>query len=115
MIDDYDRVIGIENTKKAHDLKGILQGGYLVTLFERYNGNIVIAQRNANKKLWPGYWDGTVASHIRLQSNELPEDYMSSAKERILYELGEEAVHLKYISKFRYYAGDSTRGLEHEI
>ena len=115
LVDDYDRLVGIKNTKKAHDLKRILHRGYLVTLFERHNGNMVIAQRNANKDIWPGYWDGTVASHLRLQSNEQPEDYMSSAKDRILYELGAEALHLKYLSKFRYYTGDSTKGLEQEI
>jgi len=115
LIDDYDRVVGIKNTKKEYDLKEILHRGYLVTLFERHNGNIVIAQRNANKKLWSDYWDGTVASHLRRGSNELPEDYMASAKDRVQYELGAEALHLKYLSKFRYYTGDSTRGLEQEI
>lgn len=115
LIDDYDRVIGMKNTKKANDLKEILHRGYLVTLFERHNGNIAIARRNANKKLWHGYWDGTVASHITLQNNELPEDYMSSAKDRVQYELGAEALHLKYISKFRYYIGDSKSGLEPKI
>ena len=109
LVDENDKVIRIEDKEKAHELKGLLHRAYLVTLFD-IEGRVMLARRSEKKQLWAGYWDGTVASHPTID-----ETYISSAKKRILFELGAEVSDIEYISKFRYYAEDKTNGSEHEI
>src|SRR5207247_9859117 len=66
------------------------------TLFRSFNkdGQLLLTQRSMSKMLWPGDWDGTVASHPR-QS----ETYVSSAERRLPEELG-ITCKLDYLFKF---------------
>lgn len=59
--------------------------------------------------LWPGDWDGTVASHPR-QS----ETYVSSAERRLPEEIG-VSCKLDYLFKFEYHVPYKNVGSENEI
>lgn len=47
----------------SHQGNGIPHLGFLIILFDKH-GLLYLAQRASKKTLWPGYWDGTIASHI---------------------------------------------------
>jgi isopentenyl-diphosphate delta-isomerase len=59
--------------------------------------------------LWPGDWDGTVASHPRKD-----ETYVSSAERRLPEELG-SGCKLDYLFKFEYHVPYKDIGSENEI
>ncbi len=71
--------------------------------------NLLLTRRSSNKMLWPGDWDGTVASHPR-QS----ETYVSSAERRLPEELG-ISCKLDYLFKFEYHVPYKNIGSENEI
>ena len=70
---------------------------------------MLLTQRSKDKMLWPGGWDGTVASHPR-QS----ETYVSSAERRLPEELG-ISCKLDYLFKFEYHVPYKEIGSENEI
>ena len=55
------------------------------------------------KEVWPGYLDGTVASHLQEQELMTEKNYIRAAEKRILFELGAEASSLEFVSQFKYY------------
>ena len=59
--------------------------------------------------LWPGDWDGTVASHPRKS-----ETYISSAERRMPEEIGVECK-MDYLFKFEYHVPYKDIGSENEI
>ena len=59
--------------------------------------------------LWPGYWDGTVASHPRES-----ETYVSSAERRMPEEIG-FSCKMNYVNKFEYHVPYKDVGSENEI
>ena len=59
--------------------------------------------------LWPGYWDGTVASHPRES-----ETYESSAERRIPEEIG-ITCEMNYVNKFEYHVPYKDIGSENEV
>ena len=62
------------------------------------------------KKLWPGFWDGTVASHVRRG-----ESYEEAARRRLREEMGIEGAGITYITKFTYKAVYENQGSEREV
>ena len=59
--------------------------------------------------LWPGDWDGTVASHPREG-----ETYVSSAERRMPEEIGIECK-MNYVNKFEYHVPYKDIGSENEV
>src|SRR5574340_1522629 len=108
-VDELDNVIGTEDKEKCHDGEGILHRAFLAMVFDA-SGNLILAKRSEKKRLWPGFWDGTVASHLFSD-----EDYAGASKRRLLEELGLETNSVKYLFKFRYKVGYKNIGTEHEI
>jgi isopentenyl-diphosphate delta-isomerase len=96
---------------EAHQLPGIRHFAFTVVL-ER-NDKIILAKRSNNKFLWPGYWDGTVASH---PSGDM--SLLTAAGQRIGYELGVSMDSISNLSlehKFEYRREYEEIGVEWEI
>lgn len=73
-------------------------------------GELMLTRRSEKKRLWPGFWDGTVASHV-LQG----ENYEQASVRRLAQEIGLITHTIKYLFKFHYKAGYKDIGTEHEI
>ncbi|TLY03069.1 MAG: isopentenyl-diphosphate Delta-isomerase [Thaumarchaeota archaeon] len=108
LVDRDDNQTGIEEKVKCHLPDGKLHRAFTILLFNK-DGQLLLTQRSMSKMLWPGDWDGTVASHPR-QS----ETYVSSAERRLPEELG-ITCKLDYLFKFEYHVTYKNIGSENEI
>jgi len=108
LVDKDDNPIGTEEKVKCHLPNGKLHRAFTALLFDK-NGRLVLTRRAKEKMLWPGDWDGTVASHPRK-----PETYVSSAERRMPEELG-ITCKLDYLFKFEYHVPYKDIGSENEI
>ncbi len=109
IVDEEDNVIGEEDKEKCHDGDGILHRAFLTMVFNN-SGELILARRGEGKRLWPGFWDGTVASHVIKD-----ESYEQASQRRLKQEIGIETDTVHYLFKFRYKAGYGNIGTEHEI
>lgn len=108
LVDSNDNPIGTEEKVKCHLPNGKLHRAFTILLFNK-EGKLLLTQRSQSKMLWPGDWDGTVASHPR-QS----ETYVSSAERRLPEELG-LSCKLDYLFKFEYHVPYKDIGSENEV
>lgn len=108
LVDKDDNPIGSEEKVKCHLPNGKLHRAFTALLFDK-SGRLVLTRRAKEKMLWPGDWDGTVASHPRE-----PETYVSSAERRMPEELG-ITCKLDYLFKFEYHVPYKDIGSENEI
>lgn len=108
LVDKDDNPIGSEEKVKCHLPNGKLHRAFTALLFDK-NGRLVLTRRAKEKMLWPGDWDGTVASHPRE-----PETYVSSGERRMPEELG-ISCKLDYLFKFEYHVPYKDIGSENEI
>jgi len=109
IVDENDNYIGEEEKEKCHDGGGILHRGFLAMVFNR-DGELFLTRRSRTKRLWPGFWDGTVASHLKKG-----EDYEQASKRRLRQEIGLETDQVQYLFKFHYRVGYRDIGAENEI
>jgi isopentenyl-diphosphate delta-isomerase len=108
LVDNNDNPIGFEEKVKCHLPNGKLHRAFTVLLFNE-EGRLLLTRRSQNKMLWPGDWDGTVASHPRKS-----ETYVSSAERRLPEEIG-TSCNLDYLFKFEYHVPYKDIGSENEI
>ena len=108
VVDKNDKPIGKEEKVKCHLPNGKLHRAFSALLFDK-EGRLVITRRSSNKMLWPGDWDGTVASHPRESEN-----YVSSAERRMPEEIG-ISCKFDYLFKFEYHVPYKDVGSENEI
>ena len=108
LVDENDNPIGTEEKVKCHLPNGKLHRAFTVLLFDR-NHRLLLTRRSETKMLWPGDWDGTVASHPRKT-----ETYVSSAERRLPEEIG-ASCKLDYLFKFEYHVPYKDIGSENEI
>lgn len=108
LVDKDDNPIGIEEKVRCHMPDGLLHRAFTALLFDG-DGRLVLGRRADTKMLWPGYWDGTFASHPRTT-----ETYVSSGQRRMPEELGVKAL-LDYMHKFEYHVPYLDVGSENEI
>lgn len=107
VVNENDEFIREEDKIKCHLGNGILHRAFDVIVF---NGNkILLTKRSDSKMLWPGFWDGTVASHVRKG-----ESYESAAKRRLKEEIGID-VEPNYLFKFEYKSKYKDVGTEYEV
>jgi isopentenyl-diphosphate delta-isomerase len=109
IVDEEDNALGEEDKEKCHDGEGILHRAFLAMVFNR-SGQLLLTRRSEGKRLWPGYWDGTVASHTKVG-----EDYEQASRRRVKQEIGLEAQSVQYLFKFRYKVRYKDAGSENEI
>ncbi len=108
LVDKNDIPIGKEEKVKSHLPNGKLHRAFTALLFDK-EGRLVITRRSSSKMLWPGDWDGTVASHPREG-----ETYVSSAERRMPEEIG-ISCKFDYLFKFEYHVPYKDIGSENEI
>jgi len=108
LVDNNDNPIGSEEKAKCHLPNGKLHRAFTILLFNK-DSKLLLTQRSISKMLWPGDWDGTVASHPRES-----ETYVSSAERRLPEELG-ITCKLDYLFKFEYHVPYKNIGSENEI
>jgi isopentenyl-diphosphate delta-isomerase len=108
-VDEEDRFLEERDKWECHRGEGILHRAFLVMVFND-EGDLMLARRSPGKKLWPGFWDGTVASHVRLG-----ESYEDAACRRLDEELGFNGAHVSYVTKFKYHARYQEVGSEREV
>ena len=109
LVDEKGQFLGEEEKEACHAGDGLLHSAFLVMIFNEKN-ELMIARRSAQKKLWPGYWDGTVASHYF--KDKPPHE---TAIRRLQDEIGVDSESLEYLFKFRYQAKYNEVGSENEI
>jgi isopentenyl-diphosphate delta-isomerase len=108
LVDKNDNPIGLEEKIKCHLPNGKLHRAFTALLFDK-EGKLVLTRRSPSKMLWPGDWDGTVASHPRKN-----ETYISSAERRMPEEIG-ISCKFDYLFKFEYHVPYKNIGSENEI
>ena len=108
LVDGNDNPIGLEEKVKCHLPNGKLHRAFTALLFDK-EGRLLLTQRSPSKMLWPGDWDGTVASHPREK-----ETYVSSAERRMPEEMGINCK-FDYLFKFEYHVPYKDVGSENEV
>ena len=108
LVDENDNPIGTEEKVKCHLPNGKLHRAFTALIFNN-EGKLLLTKRSDKKMLWPGYWDGTVASHPRES-----ETYVSSAERRMPEEIG-ISCKMNYVNKFEYHVPYKDIGSENEI
>ncbi len=108
LVDAEDRELGYETKARCHDGAGILHRAFSVFLWND-RGELLLQQRSAEKRLWPGYWSNSCCSHPRKG-----EQLAAAALRRVHEELALTA-ELTWLFKFTYQAAFGTLGSEHEL
>ncbi len=107
VVDEKDKFIREEDKLKCHLGEGVLHRAFIVMVF---SGDKILLTKRSNKKfLWPCYWDGSVASHVRNG-----ESYEEAAKRRLKEEIGIDSKPW-FLSKFKYKSKYKDVGVEYEI
>jgi isopentenyl-diphosphate delta-isomerase len=97
LVDKNDKKIGEAERGECHGIKARLHRAFLILVFNK-RGQLYVQKRSKFKKLWPGFWDGSVASHVYPG-----ESYNKATKRRLKQELGISCP-LKMAFKFNYFA-----------
>ena len=108
LVDENDNPIGKEEKVKCHLPNGKLHRAFTALIFNSEE-KLLLTKRGDGKMLWPGDWDGTVASHPRES-----ETYVSSADRRMPEEIG-FSCKMNYVNKFEYHVPYKDIGSENEI
>jgi len=108
LVDAEDLETGYLSKAECHDGGGILHRAFSVFLFNAA-GELLLQQRSAAKRLWPGYWSNTCCSHPRRG-----ESMQIATSRRLRDELNIEAS-LEFVYKFTYQAQFDERGAEYEL
>ncbi len=108
-MDENGRFLCEEEREICHLGDGLLHSAFLVFVFNEKN-ELMLAQRSTQKRLWPGIWDGTVASHYYKDKN-----VKDTIMERLLDEIGVTDDHLEFLFAFQYQAKYKDIGSENEI
>lgn len=64
LVDDNDNETGYASKADCHDGSGIRHRAFSLFLFND-SGELLLQQRSAGKRLWPGFWSNTCCSHPR--------------------------------------------------
>lgn len=108
LVDTDDQEMGNLSKVECHDGDGILHRAFSVFLFND-QGELLLQQRSADKRLWPMYWTNTCCSHPR------QDESMQLATERCLQQELDTASALEFIYKFAYQARFGDLGSENEL
>ena len=108
LVDSGDVATGSLDKAACHAGSGVLHRALSVFILDPA-GRVLVQQRHASKRLWPGYWANSCCSHPRLG-----ESIAAAARRRCDEELGLE-VALEFLFKFEYRASYGDVGSEFEL
>ena len=108
LVDEADREVGHLSKSKCHDGQGVLHRAFSLLIFSG-EGELLLQQRSAAKRLWPLYWSNSCCSHPRRFES------METAIQRRLYEELGLRCPLQFLFKFQYQAQFETAGSEQEL
>ncbi|WP_290649075.1 isopentenyl-diphosphate Delta-isomerase [Aquisalimonas sp.] len=104
-----DEEIGYLSKAACHDGEGVLHRAFSLFVFAS-DGSVLLQQRAADKRLWPGFWSNSCCSHPRRG-----ESMTEAIERRAAEELGVGLRGLEYLYKFQYHARFGEAGSEHEL
>ncbi|MBT8091624.1 MAG: isopentenyl-diphosphate Delta-isomerase [Gammaproteobacteria bacterium] len=108
LVDAEDNDIGSLSKAQCHDGGGVLHRAFSLFLFNDA-GELLLQQRGAHKRLWPGFWSNSCCSHPRRgESMEV------ATRRRLRDELNVETT-LEYVYRFQYSARFGEAGSENEL
>jgi len=108
LVDRDDVEVGHLSKALCHDGPGVLHRAFSLFLFNEA-GELLLQQRSAQKRLWPGFWSNSCCSHPRRgESMEV------ATRRRLLDELNFET-DVEYVYKFCYTASFGDAGSENEL
>jgi isopentenyl-diphosphate Delta-isomerase len=108
LVDGSDRELGLMPRSLAHRGQGHRHRAFTALVFDA-QGRLLLARRASHKALWPGAYDGTVASHPK------PGEAVVAAGERRLREELGLNLQPKPFGRFDYRVPDGSRGSENEL
>ena len=108
LVDDADREVGHASRTRCHEGYGLLHRAFSLFIFNE-EGELLIQQRAAGKRLWPLYWSNSCCSHPRRAES------MDLAIHRRLHEELGLKCPLHFLFKFKYQAQFDGAGAEHEL
>jgi isopentenyl-diphosphate delta-isomerase len=108
LVDEADREVGYLNKTACHRGAGILHRAFSLLIFND-QGELLLQQRAASKRLWPLYWSNSCCSHPRRFET------MEAAIHRRLHEELGLSCRLQFLFKFRYQAQFDEAAAEHEL
>lgn len=108
LVNDDDQPIGFLDKAGCHDGDGILHRAFSLFIFDA-RGRLLLQQRAAGKRLWPGYWSNSCCSHPRRH-----ETMDEAVGRRLEEELGMQS-DLQFLYKFSYHATFGDLGSEREL
>ncbi len=108
LVDPDDREVGYLSKAQAHDGDAVLHRAFSLFLFNE-DGELLLQQRGADKRLWPGYWSNSCCSHPRRG-----ETLDVATRRRLSDELNVEA-ELEHVYRFCYSASFGDAGSEREL
>ena len=108
LVDAADREVGHLSKAACHDGRGILHRAFSLLIFND-QGELLLQQRAASKRLWPLYWSNSCCSHPRRAES------METAIHRRLHEELGIRCPLKFLFKFQYEAQFEAAGAEQEL
>ena len=111
-VDADDNEQGVVNRLEAHTGDGVRHRAFTSLVFDG-DGNILLAQRSPDKRLWDTHWDGTVASHPVEGQTQI-----EATRQRLEEELGitpDQYDEIELTDRFEYRRHYPNEGLEHEV
>ncbi len=108
LVDHDDNETGHLSKAQCHDGSGVLHRAFSLFLFNE-QGELLLQQRSAAKRLWPGFWSNSICSHPR-RGESMP----VATRRRLRDELNVEAT-LEFVYKFEYQAEFGAAGSENEL
>ena len=108
LVDQDDNETGFLSKARCHDGGGVLHRAFSLFLFNAA-GELLLQQRGAAKRLWPGFWSNSICSHPRRG-----ESMDIATRRRLRDELHAEAA-LEFVYRFEYQAGFDEAGSENEL
>lgn len=108
LVDKLDNEIGHKTKADCHEGSGVLHRAFSIFLFN-VDGELLLQQRAAGKRLWPGFWSNSCCSHPRRGES------MEIAIERRLRDELNIGADLEHVYYFCYQATFGKAGAENEL